>query len=669
MGYHLCEKCVKHSKAEDMFSDRRWRVGDIRSTAEFCPYCALVWQSVSTLLSDDGVFPGEERSDDDSIQVWEPFGVEGGSSARRSVVYHSHKAGQGVELSVFRVPIEAPARRISRLSPLAPLRSARYQSPIPLEDDETALFLRKRVPTRFLLPGSTQSEASITQTKSWLKECLEAHHLKCSPLPGHQLRPTRLLHIRKSFLTYKVRLIEPRDKVDYLCLSHRWGAGPTNYTTTKANFSKRRAGIPWHTLPILFRHALEFTHRLGEEYIWIDSLCIIQDDETDWSQEAEKMAGIYSNSKLTLAAAWAENSHEDMFHSPMKRVMGLKVSGVEKFGITDDIYVRAMPPHQLERFQLLRRAWIYQERLLSPRFLLFSPTELIWECNTKVCCQCSGSDIVSERGIGETTEGRFAKASFWRGVDWDKENKTFNLKWKGFTWNMIVQEYSNYGITYRKDRLPAIAGMAKYYRRLGQDGEYLAGLWKNTFFENLLWHSTTRSASKARPAEWIAPTWSWASAAEGVRFFGQLWIGLEVIDRVKLVDARCESVHGDEMMKLKSGFVTICGPVFPAVLRLKEEEGKEEKTYVLEAEGVTPQTFDADYDFSVPGDFHIQPDSEVFGMEVANVTIYGDDGFGMHSVVLRKLASGKYERVGVAEWREDIRKVSDAAQVVEVTIV
>jgi len=252
------------------------------------------------------------------------------------------------------------------------------------------------------------------------------------------------------------------------------------------------------------------------------------------------------------------------------------------------------------------------------------------------------------------------------------QQKSFGLKkrFKGETWNMIVQEYSSHDITYRKDRLPAISGMAKQFRALGQNSDYLAGLWKDTFFENLMWHASSRSASMARSTEWVAPTWSWSSVGAGVNFFKDLWVNLEVSSRIRLLYAVCEPVYDDDTMNLKFASVTICGPSFSATVerRGREDDGRN-VTYVLTREGVQPGNFDVDYDLSELGDFHVNSGSEVVCVEVGNVTFYSEDGFGMHALVLRRLSNGNYERIGVVEWGEDIRSVSDASEMATFVVV
>jgi hypothetical protein len=135
--------------------------------------------------------------------------------------------------------------------------------------------------------------------------------------------------------------------------------------------------ITWEELPSLFQQAFEFTYWLDVKYLWIDSLCILQDDKEDWSHEGMKTAGIYANAKLTLAAICAEDSAGKMFYNVNEREIRVKVDGLESIGVTDEICVRIAPPHALETAPSLRRAWVFQERILSPRYLHFLSFELI----------------------------------------------------------------------------------------------------------------------------------------------------------------------------------------------------------------------------------------------------------------------------------------------------
>jgi hypothetical protein len=226
---------------------------------------------------------------------------------------------------------------------------------------------------------------------------------------------------------------------------------------------------------------------------------------------------------------------------------------------------------------------------------------------------------------------------------------------------MVVEEYSNMRITYRKDRLPAIAGMAKQFRHFGQTGQYLAGLWEVDFFDNILWRASVRSANMPRPSEWIAPTWSWVSVGAGVQFIREAKTSLEVNDRVQLLEAVCEPLYKDDTLNLKSAYVIVSGPSFKATIERKVSND-ECIDCVLTRDGVTSSLFTQDYDLSKLGPFHVEPGSNVICMEIANRLIYDMDGNGMFSLILRELANGKHERIGIAEWEENIREVSDAAE-------
>ncbi|ORY13348.1 heterokaryon incompatibility, partial [Clohesyomyces aquaticus] len=103
-----------------------------------------------------------------------------------------------------------------------------------------------------------------------------------------------------------VKLVETKEGQTgcYVALSHCWGS-PENHPleTTKENYGERLAGVPLENLPKTFRGVVKITNHIGVKYLWIDSLCIIQDDTEDWKQEAAKMGAVYEYARLTIAAA------------------------------------------------------------------------------------------------------------------------------------------------------------------------------------------------------------------------------------------------------------------------------------------------------------------------------------------------------------------------------
>ena len=86
--------------------------------------------------------------------------------------------------------------------------------------------------------------------------------------------------------------------------------------TTRSNIDRFRRDIPLESFPLTFRHAIEVTRSLGVRYLWIDSLCIVQDDVGDWEEEAGRMGYIYDNSYATIFAERAAHCHAGLFQTP-----------------------------------------------------------------------------------------------------------------------------------------------------------------------------------------------------------------------------------------------------------------------------------------------------------------------------------------------------------------
>jgi hypothetical protein len=235
---------------------------------------------------------------------------------------------------------------------------------------------------------------------SWVKlnlDICEHGHETCSPNINTPL-PLRTLHLKEVAQDMiEVTLFEDEAGVAtgrYATLSHRWGDNLT-CITTKSNIRDRRRRILWHTIPKTFQDAIIYCLKLGIEYLWIDTLCIMQDSPKDWQQQSAQMAGIYSNSYLTLSATAAIDSRVGCFSmSPSAPVQ----INSDLLGSAPPIYVREKLSHWTnpirlnlkERLPLLTRAWVFQERILSTRTLHFCDRELVWECTETTICECDG---------------------------------------------------------------------------------------------------------------------------------------------------------------------------------------------------------------------------------------------------------------------------------------
>ncbi|USP73399.1 HET-domain-containing protein [Curvularia clavata] len=246
------------------------------------------------------------------------------------------------------------------------------------------------------IPGDTRAPASIDWAKQRLRQCIDSH-ASCGERSISKL-PNRVLEIcRGEREIPSVKLLStPGVKAQYACLSHRWSK-PAALVTKRSNVASHAKSIDWKTLPKTFKEAILITQDLGLQHLWVDSLCIIQDDDNDKQRELAKMSSIYTNAYITIAATHAEGemhgcySAGSFYHQDHR----LSLKQPDSTTVEIDLYVREKIAHIGEQdaiTPLLQRGWVCQERLLSPRVLHFCEKELVWECQESSTCQCSCFD-------------------------------------------------------------------------------------------------------------------------------------------------------------------------------------------------------------------------------------------------------------------------------------
>lgn len=156
-------------------------------------------------------------------------------------------------------------------------------------------------------------------------------------------------------------------------------------STTQENIHALLNGFDTHLLPQTLLDAVHVTRQLGVQYLWIDSLCIIQDSADDWEREASNMAEIYANAYCTIAATRAEDGHGGFLQPRSQResVAIRPPNGVPYYvcDVIDDFR------HDVESSTLNQRGWVLQERALSPRTIYFAESQVYWECGEGVHCE------------------------------------------------------------------------------------------------------------------------------------------------------------------------------------------------------------------------------------------------------------------------------------------
>jgi hypothetical protein len=385
--------------------------------------------------------------------------------------------------------------------------------------------------------------------------------------------PTRVLDVgNEKDQIIKLKITGESDiQGPYLTLSHRWGDN-TVYKLTEPKLENFKTGIHVADLPRTFTQAIEVTRRLQIRYLWIDSLCIIQDSVHDWQIESVQMETVYANSHLNIAATAANNSQEGLFRPrnkgkfwPTEVVIMVKGASRQYLAYDPDV-----ANSQLEAMPLNRRAWVLQERFLSPRVLHFAETQLFWECHGGESCEMFPRSIPPGEWPKTNHKSLDPRAFLERAkrLHWPMDKVLSNSIYPYQIWADTVSRYTQCGITKSEDKLVAISGIAKYISHLIDD-EYLAGIWRSTIPKALLWYISTYHPAKEvppfRPTPYRAPSWSWASV-EG-QIHNTSWLYSSYID-IDPNSTSCVQIHeamitplveGDVYGQVTSGYLRLSG--------------------------------------------------------------------------------------------------------------
>ncbi|KAF7960676.1 hypothetical protein EAE96_000350 [Botrytis aclada] len=307
--------------------------------------------------------------------------------------------------------------------------------------------------------SSTGSDGSLNLAKQWLQNCNESH-VSCSRKTTTYPRflPTRLIDIgiEESAITPRLRLRKeiPLNSV-YFTLSHCWGKIMPKITLLQSNIEFMLREINFSQLSNNFQDALWVVRKLGGRYIWIDSLCIVQDSEIDWLVESASMCDVYSNSYCNICATAARDGSERMFRDrePLQAQQGWfqPASGEDNYCFIDEYAWEK----EVEKGILSSRAWVCQERLLSRRNLHFGSRQLFWECLDHEASETFPKGI-PRHFMGSSSVKSDVKVLV-NGIDKCQSDVSFH---GGQTWEEIVMLYMKGDLTFKTDRLVAIGGMA-----------------------------------------------------------------------------------------------------------------------------------------------------------------------------------------------------------------
>ncbi|KAI1331913.1 heterokaryon incompatibility protein-domain-containing protein [Xylariaceae sp. FL0255] len=365
-------------------------------------------------------------------------------------------------------------------------------------------------------------DVNFDNARQWLMACQSEHHGKCWEGFSSEL-PTRVIDVGSKSSPNSLKLVITDDMTGvypYVALSHCWG-GKVSPLLLSTYLDTFKISMVFQDLPANFQDAITITRELGIRYLWIDSLCIIQDSKRDWEQESKKMGAYYGNSTLTIYALSAEGSTSGILPkvttSPGPKPVYINVFPDK--GAKTDQQVRLGKlthedkslAHSYVESPLSSRGWTLQESLLAPRHLYFSKHHVYWKCLRGF----KFSDGLPPARRTPFTTFPSLRQILSRGDSTDVDISRAEILEDYYS---LVETYSARHLTYDTDKLPAFAGLAQRIHQ-SVSGDYLAGIWSADFHRGVSWYRANKTCRHVSSASrYRAPSWSWAVTDEPIVF-------------------------------------------------------------------------------------------------------------------------------------------------------
>ena len=343
-----------------------------------------------------------------------------------------------------------------------------------------------------------QPEGNLIQIQRWLDACTSKHrrcNSWCSRLETKGHRPTRVLELSDNGIRLRCDVQAIHD-FKYLALSHMWGKDASKqFRLMSSKLQDFQEAIPLDMLPNIFTEAIRITRYLNFKYLWIDSLCIIQDSKSDWTAEANMMSAVYNNAVCTIAFVLPPDVNADsaQFREDprVSTPCIVREPTPMEHGIIVTLDRAAQTTESLHRdWPLSSRAWTLQEQILSPRTIFWGDDTIKWECVETFCDELIGDgDLIGapKEHSQDLTLRELLSPRFFSQLNEttrvSSQTGEYNIT---SNWNRLINDYRRRDLTHASDRIMAFAGIAQAFQ--AEHGlVYLAGMWKEHLPYSLLW--------------------------------------------------------------------------------------------------------------------------------------------------------------------------------------
>ncbi|KAJ8593629.1 HET-domain-containing protein, partial [Rhizopogon salebrosus TDB-379] len=387
-----------------------------------------------------------------------------------------------------------------------------------LEEDASKVGRTKELHGRRV--GQT---VDIGLLKRWIHICENEHQERCETMwwkgPGDVLpKCVRVLDVTR------MAIVPAPRSCRYVALSYIWGGPGNDYWTTQANLKQRnrRGGLDISVLPVTIRDTIQLVRQLGERYLWIDALCIVQDDHKDKEDQICVMDLVYGNSVFTIFAAGGGSVREPLPGiRPGTRDPNQQIAKIQGLHLAVPL---VLPRAAVVSSEWNTRGWTYQELMLSRRRIFFTSHHLHFECANDVF----GEDVIADLRINphwishplrHSGAGQLMTGVVRRGEGGYEDG-----------YMTMVEEYTLRKLTVEHDIVNAITAlinaMTKGYQWAGGDPTkaFRFGMPLGDLEHALVWQPAANASHERRVladgniTAW--PSWSWAAWRGAVRYNG-----------------------------------------------------------------------------------------------------------------------------------------------------
>ncbi|KAK4161203.1 heterokaryon incompatibility protein-domain-containing protein [Cladorrhinum sp. PSN259] len=391
----------------------------------------------------------------------------------------------------------------------------------------------------------TASYQNSLLLRKWLRDCDENHNYCHRRLGKENFWPKRVIYVGDP---NKLTLVEEQpQREEYLVLSHCWGPledqDKKRFCTTSENYGSRKLGFGYDELPKTFQDAVQVTRALQKQYLWIDALCIIQEGpDCDWDTEAKTMADIFACAYCTIAASsargWGDGFLEPQSDPPDIGAQGTPTTPTCICDFDKDV----------DEGNLMKRAWVLQERVLSRRTIHFSAAHIYCECGDGVLCE-QLTKLKPPPGkqyfiLDPHFPDRLTNCGYTRAIDFVQ---------------FLFKKYSTSGLSFETDRDIAV------YSLIARMGEVLStrvryGIFRCFLGSLLLWRRIY--GKKSPPISYkdrTVPSWSWMAYSGGIDFISDakkdlmvpLLIDLDFANDEQALNVKVRKFGGNYRMEQK----------------------------------------------------------------------------------------------------------------------